>query len=128
VAGPVWSAQLKREKEQELLRVGAMYARALGSYRDASPGSLRQYPDRLEALLLDTRYVGVRRHLRMLYADPTNPGQPWGLMLDADKHIVGVYSLSRDVPVAPGPLDLGSVTLPPAQHYSDWKFTLEAKS
>ena len=128
VAGPIWSAQLKREREQELLRVGAMYARALASYRDASPGSLKQYPDRLEALLLDTRFVGVQRHLRSLYPDPMNPGQPWGLVLDADKRVLGVYRLSGEPPVAQGPLDLGSVVLPPAQRYSDWKFTLKAKS
>jgi type II secretory pathway pseudopilin PulG len=118
LAAPVWSQQVKREREQELLRIGALYAQALASYRDASPGSLKQYPPRLEALLLDTRYVGVQRHLRKLYADPMNPGQPWGLVLDAEQRIVGVYSLSEEAPLAEGS----------ARRYSDWKFIAKGKS
>lgn len=128
VAGPIWSQQVQRDREQELLRVGVLYAEALASYREASPGSLKQYPDRLESLLLDTRYLGTRRHLRSLYPDPMNPGQPWGLVVDADKRIVGIYSLSNDTPVAQGALDVGGVALPAVQRYSDWKFTLKAKS
>lgn len=128
VAGPLWSQRAQREKERELLRVGALYARALASYRDASPGSLKEYPDRLEALLLDTRYIGTRRHLRALYPDPMNPGQPWGLVLDAEHRIVGVYSQSANAPVAQGPLDLGDISLKPAQRYSDWKFTVKTRS
>lgn len=128
VAGPLWSQQVKREREQELLRIGTLYAQALASYRDASPGSLKQYPKQLEALLLDTRFVGIRRHLRTLYADPVNPGQPWGMVLDTDGRVTGVYSLSPDVPIAQGSLDLGPFVLPPAQRYSDWKFMLKAKS
>lgn len=128
IAGPLWSQQVRREREQELLRIGAMYAQALRSYRDASPGSLKQYPDRLEALLLDTRYVGVRRHLRKLYADPMNPGRPWGLVLDVDKRIVGVYSLSDEAPVAQGALEVEGVSLAPAQHYSQWKFSVGGNS
>ena len=95
LAGPLWSERVKREREQELLRIGALYAQAIAAYRDASPGSLKQYPQRLEALLLDARYVGVQRHLRKLYGDPMNLGQPWGLVLDANQRIVGVYSLSQ---------------------------------
>ena len=128
VAGPIWSQQVKREREQELLRVGALYAQALARYRDASPGSLKQYPPGLEALLLDTRFVGTERHLRKLYPDPMNPGSPWGLVLDADKRVIGVYSLSDEPPVAQGSLELGGVVLPPASRYSDWKFTLKTKS
>lgn len=128
VAGPIWSQQARREREQELLRIGVLYAQALASYRDASPGSAKRYPQRLDEVLNDTRFVGVRRHLRKLYADPVNPGQTWGLLLDADKRIVGVYSLSNEAPVTHGPLELGGVMLAPAQRYSDWKFTLKATS
>jgi type II secretory pathway pseudopilin PulG len=128
IAGPLWSQQIKREREQELLRIGALYAQAIAGYRDASPGSLKQYPERLEALLLDTRFVGVMRHLRKLHADPVNPGQDWGLVLDPDQRVIGVYSRSEVAPIAEGPIDLGSVVLAPARRYSDWKFTVKAKS
>ncbi|MED5621556.1 type II secretion system protein [Ideonella sp. BN130291] len=122
VAGPVWSQQVRREREQELLRVGGLYAQAIASYYQASPGSEKQFPQRLDQLLNDTRFVGVRRHLRALYPDPVSPGQPWGLVLDAQQRIVGVHSLSEQPPLAEGRLEAGGVELAPAKHYSDWKF------
>jgi len=127
-AGPLWSQQAKRERERELLRVGALYARALASCREASPGSVKQYPTRLDALLFDSRHIGVLRHLRKLYPDPVNPGQAWGLLRDAEGRIAGVYSRCAEAPIAEGPVDLGDIVLAPAKLYSDWKFMLKVKS
>jgi type II secretory pathway pseudopilin PulG len=127
VAGPIWSQQIKREREQELLRIGNLYAQAIASYYNAGPGSLKQYPQRLEQLLADTRFVGLRRHLRSLYPDPVNPGQPWGLVLDGQQRIVGVYSRSEQAPVAEGARELSSVSLPAAHQYADWKFIARAE-
>jgi type II secretory pathway pseudopilin PulG len=117
IAGPLWSQQVRREREQELQRIGNLYAEAIAAYYNASPGSLKQYPQRLEQLLADTRYVGLRRHLRTLYPDPVNPGQPWGLVLDAEQRIVGVYSRSEQAPITEG---AGS-------RYADWKFIAKVK-
>ena len=122
VVGPAWSEQARREREQDLLRVGRLYAQALESYRNAAPGTLKQYPLRLEDLLEDRRFVGVRRHLRKLYADPMNAGQPWGLIRDTEGRVQGVYSRSEEPPLARRPIDLGVTLLEPAQRYSDWKF------
>jgi type II secretory pathway pseudopilin PulG len=122
VAGPVWSQQVKREREQELLRIGALYAQAIANYRDGSPGTLKQCPPTLNALLRDERFLGTMRHLRRLYGDPVNAGRPWGLVVDADRRITGVYSLSQEAPIAEGALELGAASLAPARHYSDWKF------
>lgn len=122
VAGPIWSQQAQRDREQELLRIGLLYAQALASYRQASPGSTKQYPDTLDALLLDTRFVGTRRHLRKLYQDPINPGKPWGRVHDADGRITGVYSLSQAAPLAERPIQFGNSALPADAKYSDWKF------
>lgn len=122
IAGPAWSQQQQRDRERQLLRIGALYAQAIADYHDSSPGSLKQYPETLQALLLDTRFVGVRRHLRTLYADPMDPARPWGLLRGADGRIVGVFSTAPGVPVAQGALDLGAVQLPPAKQYADWKF------
>lgn len=127
-AGPLWSQQVRREREQELLRIGSIYALAITSYYQSSPGNVRVAPQRLEDLLSDARFIGVRRHMRQLYPDPMNPGQPWGLVFDAQHHIVGVYSRSEQAPLAQGPQNANGVQLAPAQHYSDWKFIAQVKS
>jgi type II secretory pathway pseudopilin PulG len=120
--GPFWSAQAQRDNERELLRVGALYAQAIAAYRDSAPGSLKRYPPDLASLLVDTRFVGVRRHLRKLYADPLEPARPWGLVMAADGGVRGVYSLDERMPFANVARDLIVTSLPAAQHYADWKF------
>ncbi len=122
-AGPGWHDQNRRAKERELMRVGALYAHALAEFRESAPGSLKTYPRSLDELVLDSRFLGVRRHLRRLYPDPLDPARPWGLVRDADGYIVAVYSQSPDEPVAAGPVDLGDIVLAPAHRYSNWKFS-----
>lgn len=124
VAGPLWGDAVQREREQELLRIGALYAAAIVEYRDMSPGSLKQLPASLDDLVNDTRFFGTVRHLRRLYPDPLAPSRPWGLLLDTDGRLMGVYSQSQDTPLAQGPQRIGGLTLAPAQRYADWKFTL----
>ena len=121
-AGPSWGERLRREREQELLHVGSLYAQALAQYRDESPGSMKVYPQTLDDLLVDPRFIGLHRHLRRLYPDPLAPRRPWGLVRDKDGRILGVYSQSEDVPVAQGPQARGAVVLAPALRYADWKF------
>jgi len=123
IAGPTWADQRRRERERELLRVGALYAHALAQYRESAPGSLKTYPRSLQELVLDKRFVGVSRHLRRLYPDPLEPSRPWGVVRDIDGYITGVFSQSQDVPLASGPLSLGDLVLPAAHRYSDWKFS-----
>ena len=120
--GPLWEQADRREREQELLRVGELYAQALASARRDAPGGASGYPGRLEDLLLDTRFVGTRRHLRRLYADPLNPARPWGLLRDRQGAIIGVYSQDERPPLAQVPLVRGPVSLPAARRYADWVF------
>jgi type II secretory pathway pseudopilin PulG len=120
--GPIWAEESRRDQESDLLRVGTLYAEAIGRYYKASPGSVKRFPPTLDALLEDTRFVGTVRHLRALYADPLGPGQSWGLVRAADGGIRGVYSQSEAVPLRKVPIELGSVTLPAAARYSDWQF------
>ena len=121
-AGPLWSQQQQREREQELFRVGLIYAQALAAYRDASPGGEKVLPTHLEQLLLDSRFVGTQRHLRRLYPDPLNSRQPWGLLRDEHRRITGVYSQSERAPVARGYVELTDRRLNPARTYGDWVF------
>ena len=120
--GPVWADDARRDREQELLRVGGLYAQAIQDYRAASLGSLKSWPARLEDLLLDKRFVGTRRHLRSLYPDPLAPGLPWGLIKAPDGGIQGVYSQDTREPFRRGVVSLPAVTLNPARRYDDWIF------
>ncbi|MEF7613638.1 type II secretion system protein [Aquincola sp. MAHUQ-54] len=123
--GPAWSSQAHREREQELLRIGRLYAEALQRYREMSPGGLKTGPARLEDLLLDTRFLGTVRHLRRLYPDPMGADRPWGLVRDAQGGIVGVFSRSEEETVAQGPVwVVDGLVLPPARKYVDWKFVM----
>lgn len=123
VAGPTWHEQNRRTQERELMRIGVLYAHALADFRESAPGSLKTYPKSLDELVRDTRFLGVRRHLRRLYPDPLDPARPWGVVRDIDGYIVGVYSQSSERPLATGAIDLGDIVLPPARRYSDWQFS-----
>jgi type II secretory pathway pseudopilin PulG len=118
-----WSDQSSREKERQLLRIGDAYARALADYRASSPGSDKRYPPSLEQLVLDTRFVGIRRHLRTLYADPLTGRADWMLVRDPRGDIIGVHSRSTLKPWARTPQGLDHTDLPVAERYADWIFT-----
>ena len=125
--GTLWSEELRRDREQELIRVGVAYARAIQSYRDSSPGSARFSPRRLEHLVLDERFPRPRRHLRQLYADPIDSASAWGLITDADGRIQGVYSRSAQSPLKRVAFEIDGLVLPAANSYSDWKFIVREK-
>lgn len=112
------SLQKQRDQEQMLLRIGNMYAQALQHYVESAPGSLKQYPTDLKQLVLDTRFVGVARHMRQVYPDPMQPALAWGLVKNQAGGIIGVYSTSELRPL----LQSGEAPVAHAQHYADWKF------
>lgn len=118
----VVSQQAQREREAELLRIGAAYQTAIGAYHDQSPGSVKRWPPTLEALLDDRRFVTLQRHLRRLYADPLTRTTTWGLVPAPDGGIAGVYSLSEDHPIRTGGTELARLGLAEVSRYSDWKF------
>lgn len=66
----VYSTVMQREKEAELLYVGGLYREAIRQYYLSSPGSVKEYPEKLEDLLKDPRHLLTRRYLRKLYVDP----------------------------------------------------------
>jgi type II secretory pathway pseudopilin PulG len=121
--GTVYSAQNQRDRERLLLRIGRVYSQALQHYYVSSPGSFRQYPTDLKQLELDTRFVGIARHLRQQYPDPMQPAVPWGLVRNAGGGIIGVYSTSALRPF----LQTADAPIAHAQHYSDWKFLAKDK-
>lgn len=118
-AAQVWSTTSRRDKEDELLRIGTEFRQAIRSYALSSPGA-QQYPQRLEDLVLDPRFPNVKRHLRRIYADPLTGEAEWGLV-KAGEAIVGVHSLASGSPLKTA-LDPELGIAEDAQTYEAWIF------
>jgi type II secretory pathway pseudopilin PulG len=117
-----WSDELRREREQELLRIGNDIAGAIAAYRDASAGSARKYPPQLEDLLEDRRAFGTARYLRRLEPDPVTRGAPWILLRSTDGGVMGVHSASQEAPMRRIAARLEHADLPVAGQYAQWHF------
>jgi type II secretory pathway pseudopilin PulG len=91
-ASEVWVTTAHRQKLAQLDWVGAQFVRAIGSYRDASPGSVKANPKTLADLLEDRRYLTMRRHLREIYRDPFTGSTSWTLIADPRGGVVGVVA------------------------------------
>jgi len=72
---------------------------AIGSYYERSPGTVKRYPEKLEYLVEDHRYLSVQRHLRRIYRDPITGTTNWGVVRAPDGGVMGVYSMSEQVPI-----------------------------
>lgn len=127
MAAQRWHDARQRQDEEELLYVGLQYKRAIESYVRSSRAGTRQWPTRLEDLLLDPRYPQVVRHLRRLHPDPMAPDRPWGLIRQGP-WIVGVYSQSRGAPFRKANFDRSLRNFELAQEHSDWKFVAAGAS
>ena len=118
----VVSQQDLREREQLLRRIGETYAKAIGTYYEASPGSVKQWPRDLLDLVDDRRFVGTRRHIRELYADPVARSAQWGVVRGDDGGITGVYSLAEGKPLLSTPLLQDGPAAKTVSRYSDLQF------
>lgn len=115
------SAMQRRLNEEELLFVGTQFAAAFRSYFEATPAGQRTYPSKLEELLRDPRYPGVRRHLRRIYVDPITGRAEWGLV-PAPGGIIGVHSLSQEAPLKTHHADPALAALSDKSSYTEWAF------
>ncbi|HEX5056637.1 MAG TPA: type II secretion system protein [Gammaproteobacteria bacterium] len=120
----VVSTRLRAEREAELLFRGQAYRNAIRGYYEAGQG-VKTYPQRLEDLLHDPRYVN-KRHLRQLYPDPMQAGDPgaagWEIIPDLDGGIRGIASRSRDEPLKKAGFPPELEGFADAANYSDWVF------
>lgn len=119
--GVLWQMESRREKEKELLFIGEEYRRAIGSYYDKSPGGQKQYPEKLEDLLLDKRFPNPVRHLRRLYRDPMLPGEEWNLIRQQGR-ISGLTSKSLDKPIKVAGFASEQEGFDSARNYTEWRF------
>ena len=118
----VWHKEAERARERELLRIGGEFRRAVGSYYEGAPDGIKKYPQRLEDLLSDSRYLSVRRHLRRIYRDPLTGEADWGLVLAPGGGVMGVHSRSDAPPIKVAGFDEADRDFASARRYSDWKF------
>jgi len=117
----IWTTAAQREREAELLFIGEQFRRAIGSYYEASPGPVKQFPPALTDLLADARFPGVRRHLRRIYPDPMTQSGEWALVRGPGNGIVGVHSTSQVHPLRTH-FTQGLEDFASAQAYSAWVF------
>lgn len=118
----VWSQQTQREHERELLRIGEEFHQAIGLYYERTPGSVKRYPEKLEDLVLDDRYLSIQRYLRRIYRDPMTGNANWGTVIAPSGGIMGVYSLSEKTPIKIGNFEDWQKDFEGKGKYSDWKF------
>ena len=123
----VWHTMNQRDKERELLFVGHEFRHAIGLYYERTPGGTKQFPKKLEDLLLDKRQVNVTRYLRRLYADPMTGKKEWGVVKGANGVIMGVYSLSPETPIKTGNFDEADKNFEGKASYAEWKFVYTPK-
>jgi type II secretory pathway pseudopilin PulG len=72
-----WSHARQREKERELQWIGNQFKQAIGLYYQRSPGRVKHYPESLDDLLEDKRFVSRQRYLRRIYPDPITGKPDW---------------------------------------------------
>ena len=121
-AGMVWHTTQQREKERELLFVGDQFRQAIEIYYQISPGVGKRYPRSLEALLQDDRFPAGHRYLRQVYADPLTGKLEWGTVAAPDGGVMGVYSLSEEIPIKTGNFSDLDKDFEGKHKYVDWKF------
>ena len=85
----------KREREVQLFFVGEQYRSAIKRYYQNPKVSSRAYPDNLKQLVSDDRTAKPSHYLRRLYRDPMTRDGKWGLILNENNKIIGVYSRSQ---------------------------------
>jgi type II secretory pathway pseudopilin PulG len=120
-----WQTARQRDRERELLRIGAEFQEAIALYYKRSPGAIREFPKHLDDLVKDPRYPHTQRYLRRIYRDPTTGLARWGMVAAPGGGIMGVYSLSAEKPIKSGGFPGQGSDFDAAATYSDWKFVYQ---
>ena len=118
VVAQVWQSVQIRDKEEELLFVGNEFRRAIELYA----ANTSSYPLKLNDLLKDPGFPGIRRYLRKIYRDPITGRTEWGLVKPDGGAITGVYSLSEAGPMKQRGFRLADKDFEAKNKYSEWLF------
>ena len=113
----VWSLQRRREEERQLLFAGDQYRKAIVRYYRLA----RAYPQTVDDLLDDKRFVKPMHHLRSAYRDPITGQNDWAFLWRDDR-FYGVYSDSDQATVKRAGFPLRYMDFEGAETYRKWKF------
>lgn len=116
--GVVWSTQIRRDREAELLFVGEQFRHAIGRY--VAGGG--QYPQTLADLVEDKRTPVPRHFLRRIYPDPMTGEADWQTITAPEGGIIGVASSSLGKPIKIAGFPQVDADFAKAECYCDWKF------
>lgn len=86
----LYAKTAERQKWQQFEWAGQQYVGAIRSYYDSSPGSIKRLPPSIQELELDSRFLGVKRHIRELYENPLDDQGRWDYLVGADGGLSGV--------------------------------------
>ncbi|MEO8306486.1 MAG: type II secretion system protein [Pseudomonadota bacterium] len=120
--GVVWSAQIRRDKETELLFSGDQIRAAIGRYYIDTPSGVHSYPPSLQDLLQDDRWPQVHRHLRRLYVDPMTASTDWQVIAAPEGGVMGVVSTSTGAPIKKANFIGADRAFENAECYCNWLF------
>jgi type II secretory pathway pseudopilin PulG len=110
----LWTTQIKRDKEEELLFRLGEFRRAIIRFR----ADHNRLPKELKDLLEDKTQLQTRRYLRRIYTDPMTGKTDWDLKVVIDK--AGVVSGIEDVHSKSAGKPLKSIPGKTATSYKDW--------
>ena len=128
IAGSTWQSVAQRAREAELFWRGNQYRNAIRSYYEVKHGrGAGMFPQKLENLVKDPRFLGAERHIRRLYLDPMT-GDDWVLIKDKSGRITGVKSSSTLEPFRKDGFPEEYEKFEGAESYSSWEFVYEPKS
>ncbi|WP_249181095.1 hypothetical protein [Burkholderia vietnamiensis] len=102
--------------------MGTQFRAALKSYYEATPPGGDPYPLSLQALLKDTRFPNVVRHLRQIYTDPLTGRADWSLITTPAGEIMGVGSTSSQHPIKVDRFPPPFEAFAGKKSYSEWVF------
>lgn len=120
-----WHNARQREKEIELLFIGSEFRDAIALYYYRTPGAIKEFPRDLNDLLKDPRYSNTQRYLRRIYRDPMAGQAQWGTVTAPGGGIMGIYSLSKAVPVKKAGFPDRLKSFESSNSYSDWVFVYD---
>lgn len=122
-----YATLLQREKEQDLIRIGSLYQKAINEYYNNSPLGYPKYPVKLEELLRDERHSEIFRYLRKIEKDPIT-NKNFEVIRNKENGIIGIYSPSLKQPIKIKNFPEYLTSFEQANSYRDWKFICDCRN